>query len=294
MRKLLCASLWRNSAWAPPFAVALFAATTPAAGPQAAPSSTTQPNVYHSEKGFQITYPSGWQVATAEVRTAATEGASKLLANIDFSKVDVLIYDPTTDPTRNLNVVVSPDIVPVNQSSLDDYRNGITQQLSGAGLSPEDIDVKLGKVGSYDAIIATWTADAPSIGRMWQEQFIIPGGSHTFIVTCTSEAGSSPVAGPIFASAMASFKIDQEPTRSISEMWETAPGWVHNALIGAGIGALFGLFGSFKRSMSKPSALPTADPESSAPASDPSSSLPANDPPSSPPTADPPSSPPAG
>jgi hypothetical protein len=285
MAKPLCASVWRIRAWAPPFAFALFAATVPTASPQGAPSSTTQPNVYRSEKGFQITYPSGWQVATAEVRTAASEAATRLLANIDFSKIDVMIYDPTTDPTRNLNVVVSPDVVPVNQSSLDDYRNGIMQQLSGAGLSPEGLDVKLGKVGSYDAIIATWTADAPSLGRMWQEQFVVPGGSHTFIVTCTSEAGSSAVAGPIFEIAMATFQIDQEPTRSISEMWETAPGWVHNALIGAGIGALFGLFGSFKRSMSKPVTAPSANPPSS---------LLTTDPPSSPPTADPPSSPPAG
>ena len=284
MRNRLCASTGRNSAWVLPFAIALIAATAPTARPQAAPSSTTQSNVYHSEKGYQITYPSGWQVATAEVRTAAGEAATKLLANIDFSKIDVMIYDPTTDPTRNLNVVVSPDVVSVNQTTLDDYRNGLTQQLSGAGLSPDGLDVKLGKVGSYDAIIATWTADAPSMGRMWQEQFIIPGGSHTFIVTCTSEAGSSPVAGPIFASAMATFQIDQEPTRSISEVWETAPGWVHNALIGAGIGALFGIFGSFKRSMSKPAASPTADPPSSPPVTDP---------PSPPPTADPPPSPPA-
>jgi hypothetical protein len=284
MRNRLCASTWRNSAWALPFAIALIAAIAPTASPQAAPS-TTEPNVYHSEKGFRITYPADWQVATAEIRTAASEAASKLVDNVDFSKIDVLIYDPTTDPTRNLNVVVSPDVVPVNQSSLDDYRTGVTQQLSGAGLSPEGLDAKLGKVGSYDAIIATWTAEVPNMGRMWQEQFLIPGAGHTFIVTCTSEAGSSPVAGPIFESAMATFQIDQEPTRSISEVWETAPGWVHNALIGAGIGALLGLFGSFKRSMSKPAASRTADPPSSPPASDPSSS---------PPTADPPSSPPAG
>jgi hypothetical protein len=205
MQTPLSATLWRNRILVSLFAVALHPASVSSAG--------AQTNVYKSVKGYHLTYPSGWQILSAKDRAAIGEAGSQLHQNIDLSNVDVLIHAPLTGPIRNINVNVSPYIVPATPYFLDEYKRLLPQQLSKSSASspPQNLDVRLTKVGRYDAILATWTDDMPGADRVWEEQFVIAGISHTFIVTCTSEADSSAIAEPIFAKILASFEIDKEP-----------------------------------------------------------------------------------
>ncbi len=202
---------WRNRTLVSLFTVALLTAIASAA-PQPSPA-VAQPHVYKSAKGYRLTYPSGWQILSAKDGAAIGEAGSQLHQNIDLSDIDVLIHAPSIDPIRNINVNVSPKIVPATQYYLDEFKKLLPQQLSkfSASSPPQILDVRLTKVGRYDAILATWTGDMPGAGRVWEEQFVIPGNSHTFIITCTSEADSSAVAAPIFAKILATFQIDKEP-----------------------------------------------------------------------------------
>lgn len=216
MNANLYAVLWRSRPLILLFAVALLttiASAASQASPAGSASAATQPNVYKSAKGFRLTYPSGWQIADAKDRATMREADSQFHLNPDLSGVDVLIHAPSTDPIRSVNVNVSPYIVPATQYYLGEYKKLLPQQLSKSGAlgPPQHLDVGLTKVGRYDAILATWTSYMRGVGSMWQEQFIIPGESHTFIVTCTSEVGSSAAAEPIFDKILASFQIDKEP-----------------------------------------------------------------------------------
>jgi hypothetical protein len=141
------------------------------------------------------------------------EAGSQFHLNVNLSDVDVLIHAPSTDPIRGVNVQVSPYIVPATPYYVDEYKKLLPQQLSklSASSPPQNLDVRLTKIGRYDAILATWTSYMPGTGRLWEEQFAIPGNSHTFIVTCTSEADSSAVAAPIFTKILATLQIDKEP-----------------------------------------------------------------------------------
>ncbi len=123
------------------------------------------------------------------------------------------MYAPFTGPVRSLSVNVSPYIVPATQYYLGEWKKLLPQGLSKFGISgpPQNLDVRLTKVGQYNAILATFTGYAPGAGNVWQEQFVIPGKDHTFIVTCTSEAESSSAAEPIFNRILASFQIEKEP-----------------------------------------------------------------------------------
>lgn len=208
MQTHISTTLWRNRTLVSIFAVALLTAIASAA-PQSS-SAVAQPKVYKSAKGYHLTYPSGWQILNAKDRAAIGKTGSQLRHNVDLSDVDVLIHAPSTDPIRSINVNVSPNIVPATQYYLDKYKELLSQQLS-ASTPPQNLVVRLTKVGRYDAILAAWISDTPGAGRVWEEQFVIPGNSHTFIVTCTSEADSSAVAAPIFANILSTFQIDKEP-----------------------------------------------------------------------------------
>jgi len=205
MRSPFSAIHWRNRIVVSLLAIALH--------PAAVSSVRAQTKVYKSAKGYQLTYPSGWQLLNAKDRAAIGEAGSRVHININLSDVDVLIHAPLTDPIRNINVSVSPYIVPATPYFLDEYKRLLPQQLSKSGASgpPQNLDVRLTKVSRYDAILATWTDDMPGVGKVWEEQFVIAGISHTFIVTCTSEADSSALAAPIFAKILATFQIDKEP-----------------------------------------------------------------------------------
>jgi hypothetical protein len=205
MRPHFSAIRWRNRILGPLLAVALV--------PAIVYSARAQSNVYKSAMGYHLTYPSGWQILNAKDRATIVEAGSQLHHSVDLSDVDVIIHAPLTDPIRNINVNVSPYIVPATPYFLDEYKKLLPQQLSKSGASgpPQNLDVRLTTVGRYDAILATWTDDMPGAGRVWEEQFVIAGISHTFIVTCTSAADSSALAAPIFAKILATFQIDKEP-----------------------------------------------------------------------------------
>ncbi len=196
------------------FAVVLtaMAATAQQASPVGSAQSGAQPNVYRSTKGYGLTYPSGWLIANAKDRATMREAGSQFQLNFDLSDVDVLIHAPSTDLLRSITVNVSPYIVPATQYYLDKYKKLLPQELSksGANSPPLNLDVRLTKVGRYDAIVATWNRYMPGAGSIWQEQFMIAGKSHTFIVTCTSEADSSAATKLIFDKILASFQIDKE------------------------------------------------------------------------------------
>ncbi len=198
---------------------------------------------YHSPRGFRLSYPDGWQIATQEDQRAVGEAAARFLQNIDLRRMDVVIYNPNSYPLQNVNVVVPPDLMPSGKDGVSEVESALRNQLSSAGVAVESVESRLAHLGSNDAIVSSWTASMGS-DRVWQQQFIISGKVRSYIITCSVGAGSSADAAPVFASIVSSFQIEEEPSRTPGEWWDTLPGAVRFAIVGAGIGMGISVLGS--------------------------------------------------
>ena len=99
------------------------------------------------------------------------------------------------------------------------------------GFTPDRVSVTRKIFGTHAALVADIESSITgSPTRQWQ--VMLPAGSHTLIVTCTAPRSSFDEVAPVFTKAIESM------TYSTFEF----PPWLRNALIGAIIGGLIGLF----------------------------------------------------
>jgi hypothetical protein len=210
----------------------------------------TEP-VFTSPRGFSITPPDGWTVASKETISqmagVAREQLSKL-GNINFDRVAVVLFNPADAvASENINVVVSPGRMPIEDS---DAEQKMADALRGAygkmGVTITRLSVTRKTFGSHKALVADvdWNTAGMQI-RQWQVALASTGQS--FIVTCTAPPPSFDSATPTFSKAIESMKY-AEPEAAF--FGSGLPTWARGALIGAAIGALYGLYklvASFKK-----------------------------------------------
>jgi len=208
---------------------------------------------YHSAKGFRVHYPDGWQIVTAATKASIQAAAGRFVQNIDFDRMDVMIYNPNSDPLQNVNIIVTPGAEPISKEGLSELESGVRKNFSSAGITVENLELKIVHVGNYDAILSTWMASFPGLRseKMRQQQYIISGKVRGYIITCSAGAANSAETEPVFASIVGSFQIGEEADRTPEEFWSALPPAVRNALIGAGIGAGIGLAISALGALSK-------------------------------------------
>jgi hypothetical protein len=127
---------------------------------------------YHSAKGFRIHYPDGWQIVTAADQASVRAAASRFVQNIDFDRMDVMIYNPNSNPAQNVNIIVTPEAWPIDKEGLSEVESGVRKNFGSTGLALEDLEFKIVHVGNYDAIRSSWTASIPGLRaeKMWQQQ----------------------------------------------------------------------------------------------------------------------------
>jgi hypothetical protein len=205
---------------------------------------------YQSAKGFHLDYPSDWVVATKEQQGTVGDAAGKLVGSIDFDRIDVIIYNPQSDPIQNINIIVAPESMPSGNEGVSEVESAMRQQLASANIAAESLECGTTHIGSNDAISCAWTALIDS-HEMHQRQFLIAGKVRSFVITCSSGVGNYITAEPAFTQVLSSFVVDHEPGLGPEEWWSGLSPVVRDVVIGAGIGAAYGLLSSLFKSAKK-------------------------------------------
>jgi hypothetical protein len=204
---------------------------------------------YKSTQGFSIDPPDGWTVASKEQSQQLAEAVKERLKQFDLNRIAVVMFDPA-NPRNNINVVIGPGRVTVDEKSAEQYRTSLGNQYRQMGLELENFTVDQRTFGKHSALFADYLNDYAKLGgdpgKVHQWQAIFPGSGKSFFVTCTALADQYAAMVPIFTKTLES--IDYE-----TGMFDNMPPWMRTALIGAVIGALAGLILSLmKKKRQKP------------------------------------------
>ena len=211
-------------------------ATTPIANPSTPEFTSTQ--------GFSITPPVGWTVASKDTMEQVGSSVQKqfpTLRGVDFDQMAVLILNPTDSGITNLNVVVSPERMPIEDSGAEEKLTAIIRdQYKQMGVVLDKISLSHEVFGTHPALVANveWQG-AGSPMQQWQVMLLAE--SHTLIVTCTAPQSSFEEVRPLFTKAIESMKFSN---------FEWAV-WLQVAFIGALIVVLYWVFHSFAVSRKK-------------------------------------------
>jgi hypothetical protein len=207
----------------------------------------SQGSEYQSPKGFHLEYPNDWVIATKEQQRTVGDAAGKLVGSIDFNRIDAIIYNPQSDPIQNVNVIVVPESMPSGNDGVSEVESAMRQQFTSANISAQNLECGTTHVGSNDAISCAWTALIDS-HEMRQRQFLIAGKVRSFIITCSAGAKTYTSVEPVFTQMLNSFAVASEPGITPEEWWSKLSPVARNVIIGAAIGAAYGLLSSlFKK-----------------------------------------------
>ncbi len=215
-------------------------------------TAEAQTNRFNSTQGFSFEYPQKWVVATKEQQIAASselKSAFKQLGDINFDRIAAVVFNPADDGfIESVNVVITQGSIPVNEDSRQKHIQAVTEQLRNAGVKVTDIKSELTRFGEHQALSLQQTLNDPSgNGLIRQWQIAMPGRNQTYIITATARVENFPTYEASFKKIFESFEVDGGSLG----FWHGLPGWVQNALIGAGIGALIGMLGSLFKKMSQ-------------------------------------------
>ena len=195
---------------------------------------------FQSPKGYAFSYPDDWRIASSADQQAVSDAVQKLLKTVDFTKIDVMIFDPQSNPIRSINVIAVPGPLPTDSSALSQMESGIRQQFSNAGISVTSFDCKFAHFGNYDGITATWDAVYGAV-TMHQQEFIVGTGNQSFVITCSAGSGDFPAAQPVFNQMINGFQFTGGPAQALLDWWDGLSSVWRGAIIGAGIGLVIGI-----------------------------------------------------
>jgi hypothetical protein len=210
-----------------------------------------QPNRFSSAQGFSFEYPGGWVVLTKEQQHILVNEYKTVLGklgDINFDTMAVVVFSPQNDDyPENLNVVVTPGSIPVNEDSRQKHAQILPEQMRDAGLTVADIVGEITKFGNREALSLRMTVNHPSMGgsiRQWQ--VAMPGRNQTYIITASASAASFQASEEIFKRTFESFEVDGGSIW----FWHSLPGVAQYAIGGAVIGMVISLLGTlFKKMM---------------------------------------------
>jgi hypothetical protein len=192
---------------------------------------------FSSSHGFSLRYPGDWMVAskdqTDEMRNAAGPYLEKL-GSVDLDRMAVMIFN-TTDPdfNENLNVVITPGSVPLNDESKAEMRKVVDQIAAAFGTHAEDVRIAIETFGDKKAMVAHYNVELQN-KKIHEMVAAIPGNSQSYLVTCTAPCDKFSQYEPIFTSMINSMQIDS----GVAGL----PVWLKNALIGGGVGLAIAFF----------------------------------------------------
>lgn len=204
---------------------------------------------YSSPEGYSFTYPDGWTAASkhdVDMNSASLPKEFKnwvAKTNVDLNQLSVvLVHIGHEQFAENLNVVVVPQELPMNENSVTELTGVLEQQYRTMGIAPKQLQGRLQEVGKNKAIVFTYEAQLPGIGfPVMQKQVYFSGGGKSYIVTCSASTRTFANTLPTFDAILASFNVPTPSTLS-PEMKNI----IIMAVVGGIIGGLIGLFKKFR------------------------------------------------
>lgn len=168
---------------------------------------------FTSKRGYSLTYPDGWEIATREACDMTERVAEKLL-NKSGQEIKVAINTLIVNPEKksfsdNINVVVSGSTVPVTPEAEKEIVRQVRNGFEGMGWTIQKMESKRTQLAKMNVIsIQTEVAipNAPVPMKQWQVVF--PGKTRAYIVTCSSSVEEFPKMESAFRAALDSVKID--------------------------------------------------------------------------------------
>lgn len=191
---------------------------------------------FSSPKGFTITPPDGWKVASKEGTREANDAIKMQfpkLGGFNLESMAVMLLNPSDGGTTNLNVVVTPSRMPIGDSDAEQkLADMLREQYTKLGVSMGKINAPRKSFGTHPAIVADFESNiggAPT--RQWQVMMI--SGKQTLIVTCTSRQSTFDRHVPAFTKAIEGMTF---PPDGGADM----PLWLKYGIIGGVVGGLIG------------------------------------------------------
>ena len=207
---------------------------------------------YADPSGFSFTYPEGWVAVTSAAMGDVKQvipGELKdwvVRNNVDLNQIAVvLIRDANEEFLENLNVVVKPQQIPVNDKTAKELTAAISQQYGTMGVKLEGVQGRVEKIGSHNAIVVGFQSRLPGVdATLRQKQIVIPGGGKTYIVTCTAKADTFDQYRPTFDGVLASFQAPAPVAQGFQ--WNQA---ALSGAIGGVVGGMIAALALAKRSL---------------------------------------------
>ena len=212
-----------------------------------APVAMAAEPVFTSPKGFTITPPDGWVVASKDAASVASDVFKKKFPKFDGANLDrmaVMILNPSDIGGTNVNVVVSPGRMPIDDSGAEaKVANILREQYTKMGVSVGRATATRKTFGTHPAILADVESNIGGVKtRQWQAMMI--SGKQTLIVTCTSPQSTFDQYVPVFTKAIEGMTF---PADAGAEF----PLWLRYGIIGGAVGGLIGLFQKLMASRKK-------------------------------------------
>jgi len=208
-----------------------------------------QPNRFSSTQGFSFAYPEGWVVLTKEQQHVLVNEYKTVLGklgDVNFDAMAVIVFNPQNEEfPENINVIVAPGMVPVNEDSKQKHTQTMSEGMRNAGITVTDTVSEITKFGDREALSLRMTLNYPSLSRpIRQWQVALPGRNQTYIITASAGAASFQTYEGAFKRALESFEVDG----GSFWFWHSLPAVAQYAIGGAVIGLVISLLGTlFKK-----------------------------------------------
>ena len=200
--------------------------------------------VFTSPKGFTITPPDGWTLMSKDAAKEVSDVVKKEFPKFDAANLErmaVMLLNPADSGITNINVVVMPSRIPIGATDAEQKLEGmLREQYTKMGVSLGKLSVTRKTFGTHKSLAANFESVMGG-ASMRQWQVMMPAGSQTLIVTCTSARPTFEKTIPVFTKAI------EGMTFSDTEF----PSWLRYGIIGGVVGGLIGLFRKFFGSRQK-------------------------------------------
>jgi len=168
---------------------------------------------YRDPSGFSFTYPEGWSALTKLTAESLLPPEIKrwLATNkFDLNQICVmLVHHGHGDFLETVNVIISPEAIPICDESARELAGLITTQFRFAGMSFESPVAQVRQIGEKQAIVIDLLMHKPGVPVPIRErQFYLTLGGNTYLITCVGSAESFARYPSIFEHMVASFHAD--------------------------------------------------------------------------------------
>ena len=167
-------------------------------------------DAYTSPKGFSLTPPDGWKIADKTLNAEVGDVAKKqfpALASADFDKMAVMILNPDDEGKSNINVVVNPGALPIDQPGIEDeLSSALSAQYKQMGVDVSHLTVTHKTFGTTKTLFVEYDMNI-SGASMHQWQIFEVTSDKMFIVTCTAPVDKFKDVAPVFTKVIESMKV---------------------------------------------------------------------------------------